>query len=175
MSGIAPCFAICRLLPGPARSQQRSSTAALDCRYASSSLAPPLRNSRYRSSRCCSISSKRSDSAAPSKRKAAMRSRTIRPHSGMLYSCHPADGSNEFLPAPPLRGKCVSALMRQAVITPPSLFGLFHPAAVDPAFLLEPVEQRIQRRDVESQGAARSDLNQPRNVVPMTRLILEQR
>src|SRR5215831_5091694 len=144
-------------------------------RYASSSPTPPLRNSRYRSSRCCSISSKRSDSAAPSKRREAMRSRTISPHSGMLYSCHPADGSNEFLPALPLRGKRVSTLTRKTVIPPPPLLGLFDPAAVDPAPLLQPVQQRIERRDVESQGAARSDLNQPRNVISMPRLILEQR
>ena len=46
----------------------------------------------------------------------------------------------------------------RAVIAPPSLLGLFHPAAVDPAPLLKPVEQRIKRGDVKSQNAARSDL-----------------
>src|SRR5438552_6703583 len=93
----------------------------------------------------------------------------------MLNSCYPADDGDEILPALLLRPKHLPALRRQTVISPPALLGLFHPAPLDGSLLFQPMEQGIERGNVKSQGAAGSDLNQLRNVIPVARLILEQR
>src|SRR6185437_11768780 len=94
--------------------------------------------------------------------------------SGMFNSCHPAHSSNEFLPALPLRAKHFSPLRSEAVVAPSSLFGLFHPTAIDQATVLQAVEQRIKGGDVKSQNAARPDLDEPGDVIAVARLILQQ-
>src|SRR6185437_922321 len=142
------------------RSGYVSSNSEMALRYACSSLAPPLRSSRWISSRCCENSSTRSDSAVGSRRSRAIRSWTIRFQSCMFNSCNPTHGRDEFLPALSLRAKDFSTFGGQAVITPSSLLGLFHPTACDPAPILEPVQQRIKGGDMKPQNTARSDLDQ---------------
>ena len=63
----------------------------------------------------------------------------------------------------------------QAVVAPSTLLRFLDPPSDDPSVLLQSVEQRIERSHMKSQSPARSELNQLRNVIPMARLILEQR
>src|SRR6267378_5580421 len=105
-------------------------------------------------------------------RNGAIRSRTILFQSGMFYSCYLADDGDEILPALLLRTKLLLAFRRQLVISPSALLRLFHPSSVDPALLLQAMQQWIERRDMKLQGSAGSDLNQLRNVIAVARLVL---
>src|SRR6185295_10378371 len=69
----------------------------------------------------------------------------------------------------------VGASARQTVVATPPLAGLLDPAAMDPAPLLEPVEQRIERRDAKLQDAVRARLDELAQVVPVPGLILDER
>src|SRR5690242_1345264 len=95
--------------------------------------------------------------------------------SGMFDSCNPADDGDEILPALLLRSKLPLAGRSQLVIAPPALLRLLHPYARNPAFFLQTMQQWIERGDMKSQSPARSNLNQLRDVIPVARLILDQR
>src|SRR3954468_570914 len=122
--------------------------------YASSSEAPPLCRSRWRSSRCCATSSVSSDSADAVKRRSANRARTTRLQSAMLDSGDAADQGDKVLPTLLLRTQGISPSRGQAVVAASALLCLPHPPANDPAVLFETVEQRIQRGDMKSQCPA---------------------
>src|SRR3954462_10291551 len=143
--------------------------------YASSSEAPPLCKSRWRSSRCCATSSVSSDSADAVNRRSANRARTTRLQSAMLDSGDAADERDEVLPTLLLRTQRISPSRRQAVVAASALLCLLHPPANDPPVFFEPVEQRLQGGDMKSQRPAGSDLDQFGDVVPVSRLILQQR
>src|SRR5262245_19848894 len=85
------------------------------------------------------------------------------------------DGRHEGLPGAALRREHPSAFEGQPVVAPPALPRLLDPPALDPAALLEPVEQRIERRDVEAQRAVRARLDQLADVVAVPGPRLEQR
>src|SRR3954451_15670683 len=142
--------------------------------YASSSEAPPLCKSRWRSSRCCATSSVSSDSADAVNRRSANRARTTRLQSAMLNSGDPADERDKVLPTLLLRPQRISPSRCQAVVAASPLLCFLDPPANDPPVLLEPVEQRIQRGDMKSQRPIRSELNQLRDVVPVPRLIFQE-
>src|SRR5262245_9724613 len=127
----------------------RSSSSVATSRYASFSPTPLLRKSRYRSSRCCASSSVRSDSASGVRRSDSIRLRMRLFQSGMLDPRHSADCSNEVLPALALRNEYLAACRREAVVAPPALFGLLHPAPRYQPALLQPVQQRIEGGHVE--------------------------
>src|SRR5215813_1769608 len=93
----------------------------------------------------------------------------------MFHSCYTADQGDKFLPALLLRSELFPAEKRQAVVSAPTLLRFFHPASFDPAFLLQTMEQRVERRDVKLERAAGADLDELRDVVAVARLILEQR
>src|SRR6185503_13432904 len=135
-----------------------SSTSTASSRIASSWLAPPARKAAYSSSRCWRISWL-----------------ICRGHSGMFHPGDAADRPGELAPGAALRGQHLRAGRGQAVIAAPALAGLLDPAALDPAALLEAVEQRIEGGDAELQHAARSRFDQLAQVVAVSRLILDQR
>src|SRR6266849_4951569 len=80
-------------------------------------------------------------------------------HSSTFGSRNPIDGSHEFFPAAALRRQHLSAFTRQAVVTPPPLAGLFHPATQNPAAFFQPVQKRIQRSDVELKHTVGTSFN----------------
>ena len=77
----------------------------------------------------------------------------------------------------------VLALFRQhraagvgdAVIAPPPLAGLFHPASLDPAAILHPVERGVEGGQREPQVAVRSLFDQLGNLVAVMRFVLDHR
>jgi hypothetical protein len=61
------------------------------------------------------------------------------------------------------------------VATPPALPGFLHPAALQPAAFLEPIEQGIERRDVELHPSARARFDQLADFVAVARARLDER
>src|SRR5262245_24941979 len=85
----------------------------------------------------------------------------------MFGSGDSTDRGHEGFPCAALRLQHFLPFGRQFVIAPPPLPRLLHPLPLDPAALLKPVEQRIERGDVETQRPARTGLDQFGNVVAM--------
>ena len=83
----------------------------------------------------------------------------------MRNSGNAIDRADEFLPAISLRGQNSFAGWRQAIVAPSTLSRLLDPSSPDPTALLQPVKERIQRRDVKSQDSARTQLDQLADVV----------
>src|SRR5215467_12247981 len=96
-------------------------------------------------------------------------------HSGMFGSGDAADRGHEGLPRAALRLQHFLPFGRQFVIAPPPLPGLLHPLPLNPAPLLKPVEQRIERCDMETQRPARTGLDQFGNVVAVPGPDLDER
>jgi len=72
-----------------------------------------------------------------------------------------------------LRTKRIPPARCQAVVPSSALLCFLDPPANDPPVLFESMEQRIEGRNMKSQSPAGSDLDQFRDVVPVSRLILE--
>ena len=87
----------------------------------------------------------------------ASRARTSPCQSRMFGSRDPAHGLDERLPGLDLRREHAVTVRRELVEPAPPLAGLLDPGALDPATLLEPIEQRIQRIDVEREQPAGAD------------------
>jgi hypothetical protein len=64
----------------------------------------------------------------------------------MFLSCDAADCADKYPPALALPSESFLTLRCQTVVTPPSLIGLFDPAPVNQAAILEPVKQRWRRK-----------------------------
>src|SRR6266446_6230824 len=94
--------------------------------------------------------------------------------SGMLDSGNQADRLYEFPPAIALRRENLPPGRGQAVITPSPLPGLLHPTAANPAALLQPVEERVKRSDVEAQCPARPEFNQLPNFIAVPLPVFHQ-
>jgi hypothetical protein len=86
----------------------------------------------------------------------------------MFDSRNAADGGHEVFPALLLRMEYLAPLGGQAVIPAAPLVGFFHPLSLDPTLGFEAMEQRIERGDMEGEGAAGADLDQLRDVIAMT-------
>jgi hypothetical protein len=70
------------------------------------------------------------------------------------------DGSDEGFPNAALCGEHLPAFTGHAVEASPPFTGFFDPFAFDPPSLLEPVEQRIERRGVECKDSVGPGFNQ---------------
>ena len=92
--------------------------------------------------------------------------------SGLRDTVHRRD---EPLPSRSLACEHPSSGGGDAVIASPPLTGLFDPAARDPATLLESIEQRIQRRDPESDRSLGLLLDDLADFVSMTRAMFDER
>src|SRR5262245_14531328 len=150
----------CRSGARPSARRFRSLKAARARWTASSGETPPATSCRHRSSRCCESSSTISASRAGGSATFLKRARISGPQSGMFASCYQAHGFDERLPRLLLAREDAAAVRGQPVESPPSLAGLLDPCPLDPPALLEPVEQRIERVDVEHEAAGRARLDQ---------------
>ena len=92
----------------------------------------------------------------------------------MRNSGNAIDRADEFLPAIPLRGQNSFARWREAIVAPSTLSRLLYPSSANPTALFKSVKERIQRRDVESQDSARTQLDQLTDVVAVPRPIFHQ-
>src|SRR6516225_9152528 len=82
---------------------------------------------------------------------------------------------NKRLPATPLRGQNLTSRRGQAVVATPPLPHLFHPSALNPAALLQAIEQRIERGHMKAQRASGALFNQFTDLVAMPRPSLHER
>src|SRR5690242_3053783 len=96
-------------------------------------------------------------------------------HSGMFDSCDTAYRFDKLPPASALLLQNLLALPRKPVISPPSLICLFDPPPLNPAAILEAIEQWIERCYVEMQLAIRAALDKLPDVIPVARLVLDKR
>src|ERR1700748_447739 len=99
------------------------------------------------------------------------RSRMTCPQSGMFDSCDLTDDCDEIFPALLFRAEHLEALWREAIVAAPALLGLLHPESVNGAFLLQSMQQGVERGDVKLKSAAGAELDQLGNVVAMARLV----
>src|SRR5688572_2477455 len=123
------------------------------------------------------MSSRRAGSAATP----ASRARSSGVQSGRLVASGIArlqdamDTGHELRPRAALLLQHLLALGGHPVVAPAALPCLLDPAALNPAAMLESIEQRIERRRLEPHGAARTRLDQLRQLVPVQRAPREQR
>ena len=92
-----------------------------------------------------------------------------------FISCHAPHGLHECFPGLPLLGQDTAPLRRHFVQPATAFVGLLDPGALDPAALLEAIEQGVEGIDVKLQLAARPCLDQFAQVVPVPGSRVEQR
>src|SRR6266576_3679885 len=143
------------------------------CWRASSSEAPPLTARSYSCSRCCESSSTISASRTGVNWSSARRSLISTLKSGMLNPGDQVDSFDELTPAGALLRQHVFARGRQAIVAAPALTRLFNPAATDPVPFLKSIKQRIKGSDIESNRAARTQLDQLANLVSVSGTIFQ--
>src|SRR5262245_5710326 len=103
----------------------------------------------------------------------ASRARTSLCQSCMVSSSgDPAHRLDERLPCLDLRREHAVTVGRELVEPAAPLAGLLDPGPLDPTSLLEPIQQRVQRIDVERQEPARADVDQLAELVTVTGLRL---
>src|SRR6476646_6674289 len=144
------------------------------CCRATSSESPPLTARSYSCSRCCESSSTISASRTGDNWSSARRALISTLKSGMLNPGDQVDGFDKLTPAGALFRKHVFARGCQAIVATPALPRLFNPAATNPVPFLQSIKQRIKGSDVESNRAARTQLDQLANLVSMSGTIFEQ-
>src|SRR3954467_13969593 len=103
---------------------------------------------------CCEISSTAAASRAGSRDIPPMRRRTCSLHSCMLRLRDSMHRLDERGPGAAANAQRLPARRREAVVAAPALRGLLDPAPLEQALCLQAIEQRIEGRDVEPQGAA---------------------
>src|SRR6478736_2787972 len=87
---------------------------------------------------------------------------------------HAVERDKEGVPHAALPRQGGAAGLRQAVVAAPPLAGLLHPASFDQAAILELVQRRVERRDMEIDRAVGSIGDQPADVVAVARLFFDQ-
>src|SRR4051812_25925729 len=123
---------------------------------------------------CCAISSTAAASRGGSSDIPAMRRRTCSDQSCMLGLRDPAHRLDERAPRPPPRAQRLSARRGEAVVAPPPLRGLLDPTPFQEALRLEPVEEGIERGDVEPKGAVGAGLDELADLIAVARPLLDQ-
>src|SRR5687767_13701394 len=93
----------------------------------------------------------------------------------MLDPRHAIDRLREVLPDRSLPLEHAAAAWRQAVIAPPPLTGLLHPAAFDHALRFEAIQRRIERGDVKGDRAVGAPVDQHADFLAVALALLEQR
>src|SRR5688572_6806027 len=116
-----------------------------------------------------------SRSRSGARRSDARRVRTSRDQSGTFPSRDGSNGFDEGSPGLPLLRQHPSPFGRDPVEAPAAFGRLFDPAALDPATLLEAIEQGIQGIDVERQLPTRPYVDQLAQLVAVPGPRLEQR
>src|SRR6267154_5731081 len=96
-------------------------------------------------------------------------------HSRMFHSCDAPYCSDKGLPFFALHPQNASPFGSQAIVAAPPFIGFFDPTPLNPATFFEPVQQRIERRNMEMKHAAGALLDKSANVIAMARLSLYKR
>src|SRR5215218_8687714 len=117
------------------------------------------------------MSARRAGSIARSFR----RSRTSCVHSCMLGLRDVANGGDEALPSRALDCQDLAAGRGQPVIAAAPLASLLDPATLNPAALLQAIEQRIERGDAEPYGAVRPRFDDLADLVAVAWPVLDER
>src|SRR5688572_29012525 len=125
---------------------------------------------RYISSACSASSSTTSSSTGCAPRRAG---RSVF-QSGMANPRNARERGHELLPAVPLALEHPPSLWSDAVEALPALPRLLDPASLDEAPLLQLVEHRVKRSDVELQHPAGAHLDQLADLVSVPRAILDE-
>src|SRR5262245_56962807 len=84
-----------------------------------------------------------------------------------------SDRLDEVAPGVALNRQHSTAFWREAVIATPALSRPFDPLSVNPAALLEAIEERIERRDVKLQAAVRPAFDQLADFVAMAAALFD--
>src|SRR5579872_4125788 len=142
-------------------------------RTASSSVIPCLSISSQVSSRCSATSAITSALSFGSSARPASRCSTNALQSRTSHLREPPQCLEKLRPFPPNRRKLLLPFRGQSVAAPPAAPSAGFPSAAHPAALLQPVKQRIQRSQRESQRAVRLLLNPPRHLIPMQRPVFQ--
>ena len=87
----------------------------------------------------------------------------------------PIDCGDEPFPALPLIREHLPSGPGDPVITTPALPGLFDPPPLNPAALLQPVQQRVEGRHCEADGALGLLLDHLAHLVAVTGALVDQR
>src|SRR5688500_9145352 len=116
-----------------------------------------------------------SRSRAGRRRRLASRASSSFVQLGMFDLRDRGDRADELLPRLFVLLEHAAAFGREVVEAPPPLAGLLDPAPLEPAALLEAIEQRVQRRDVELDLAAGAQLYELADLVAVTRARLDDR
>src|SRR5437588_5511896 len=145
------------------------------CRRASSSDAPQLTARSYSCSRCCESSSTISASRTGDNWSSARRALILFLKSRMLNPGDQVDRFDELTPASALLRQHLFARGSQAIVAASALPRLFNPAATNPVPFLKSIKQRIKGSDVESNRAARPQLDQLANLISVAGTIFQQR
>src|SRR5262245_36535582 len=95
--------------------------------------------------------------------------------SSITHSCDSGDGLREGDPPAAQVLERASPRRGDRVETTASLAGLFNPATGNPPAVFHAIEQRIERRDVKRQHAARPRLDELVELIAVSALVLEER
>src|SRR5690606_14199490 len=125
--------------------------------------------------RWASISSTISASCAGSRARPASRARNVSRQSAMLDPGDQRHRVHEALPGLALALEHAAAVRGQRVVAPPALARPLDPATLQPAALLEPVQQRVRRGDVEHELATGPRLDELADLVAVPWLGLDDR
>ena len=136
---------------------------------------PPATSSRQRSSRCCDSSSTISCSRAGGGEATTAANGRVRPNQACSSPVTRRTASTKGFPSLPLLGQDAPPFSRHLVEPPTAFVGLLDPGALDPAPLLEAIEQGVERVDVKLQLATRPCLDQFAQVVAVPGTRVEQR
>src|SRR5262245_15514812 len=116
-----------------------------------------------------------STSRAALSRSGARRERRCSLQSGMVDSRDEAHGVDECFPGVALACENAAALGGKTVEASAALASLLDPLSLKPPTLFQPVEQRIQGRDVKLQLASGTRLDELADLVSMTGARLDDR
>jgi hypothetical protein len=103
-----------------------------------------------------------------------MRSRMGSVQSGIFVSGNAADGLDEGLPPVAALDEHFAAGGSESVIAATALSGFFDPAALNPAAVLEAVEERVEGGDAEFDGAAGAGFDELGDFVTVALLCFEK-
>src|SRR5262245_39508526 len=97
-----------------------------------------------------------------------------RKESRVLHPGELAERGDEAGPVGALLGEDAPAGLGDAVVTAAALARLLDPAPLDPAAILHAVERRVERGEREPEAAIRALLDEPRDLVPVMALVLDE-
>src|SRR5688572_822132 len=93
----------------------------------------------------------------------------------MVDSRDETHGLDKVFPSVALAREHAAPFSRQTIETAPSLTGLLHPSALQPAAFFQAIQKRIERRHMEFELSARARFDELADFVSMTRARFDDR